>query len=89
MDITDQVMHSSLVLRDLEIALRQQTLADVDEVGVEALVQPRAAVVMVVFEKVEEYEGGSEGKDNGHTDVQSNGLTTSQVDVRESRESSV
>ena len=46
-------------------------------------------MVVVVFENVEKYQGGEEGKDNGHTDVQSNGLTTSQVDVRESRESSV
>jgi len=44
---------------------------------------------MVFNEKVGEYEGGGEGTENGHLDVHSNGLTTSQVDKRESRESSV
>jgi hypothetical protein len=67
--------------------------ADVDEVGVEALVEARSAVFMVFYEKVGEYEGGGEGggegKENGLLDVQSNGLTTSQVDVRESHESSI
>ena len=34
--------------------------ADVDEVGIEALVEARSAVFMVFYEKVREYEGGKE-----------------------------
>jgi ubiquitin carboxyl-terminal hydrolase 1 len=35
--------------------------ADVDEVGVEALIDARAAVFMVFYEKVGEYKGEGKG----------------------------
>lgn len=38
--------------------------ADVDEVGIEALVEARSAVFMVFYEKVGEYEGGQVEKGN-------------------------
>jgi ubiquitin carboxyl-terminal hydrolase 1 len=63
--------------------------ADVDEVGIEALVEARAAVFMVFYEKVGEYEGGSEEKENGHLDGRASGLRAGQVDGRGSRESSI
>ena len=57
--------------------------ADVDEVGVEALVEARAAVFMVFYEKVSDYEGGDKvaqvqdyanGPVNGDVDGQVRGI---------------
>jgi len=58
--------------------------ADVDEVGVEALVEARSAVFMVFYEKVGEYEGGHENQDS-----QEDGEVEKGLKGQESRESSV
>jgi ubiquitin carboxyl-terminal hydrolase 1 len=58
--------------------------ADVDEVGIEALVEARSAVFMVFYEKVGEYEGNHEELDGQETREVEKGL-----EGQESRESSV
>jgi len=58
--------------------------ADVDEVGIEALVEARSAVFMVFYEKVGEYEGNHEKQDGQEAREVGKGL-----EGQESRESSV
>jgi len=63
--------------------------ADVDEVGLEALVEARAAVFMVFYEKVGEYEGGDTKEGGVAREVEKSSKVDGHVDGEENREATV